>query len=309
MESLKIQVEENESNIRLDVYVANRVKRESRTYIQKLIKNGYIKVNGKKVKSKYLVKTGDRIIINFPGPKVIEIKPEDIPLDIIYEDRNIAIVNKPQGMVVHPANGNFSGTLVNGLLYYFEHLSDCNGLMRPGIVHRLDKDTSGLLIIAKDNYSHEILAKEFKARNIKRKYYVLVHGNVKVDRDTINTLIGRHPVDRKRMSVVKKNGKEAITHFKVLERYDDYTLLEVELETGRTHQIRVHMAYINHPVVGDMTYSNRKNKFKIKGQLLHARELGFIHPVKNVYMEFVSDVPDYFENILIALRKNRRCFL
>ncbi len=302
MKLLEIYVNEFKGE-RIDIYMSNKIKNESRTYIQNLIKNGYIRVNGNIVKPNYLVRLGDSITVSFPKPKIIQIKPEDISLNIVYEDENIAIVNKPQGMVVHPADGNYSGTLVNGLIYYFNNLSNYGGLMRPGIVHRLDKDTSGLLIIAKDNYSHERLTKELRVRNVKRKYYALVYGNIKLNKQTIKEPIGRDSTDRRRMTVVERNGKLAITHYRVLKRYDGYTLLEIELETGRTHQIRVHMGYIGHPVVGDMTYSKGENPFNLEGQLLHAREIGFIHPLKNYYMEFTSKVPDYFQRTLDSLKE------
>lgn len=300
MKPLKIYVKED-SGVRLDIYVTNIISNESRTYIKELIKNGYIKVNGNTVKPKYQVKPKDHIIINFPKPEIIEIKPENMKLDIIYEDENLAIINKPQGMVVHPAKDNNSGTLVNGLLYHFEHLSNYAGLMRPGIVHRLDKDTSGLLVVAKDNFSHERLSKALKERNINRKYYALVHGDVEVDKETIIKPIGRNPNDRRKMEVVRKYGKLAITHYKVLKRYKNYTLIEIELETGRTHQIRVHMAYIGNPVVGDRTYSNIRDKFGLKGQLLHSREIGFVHPLNNCFMKFTSNLPDYFQEIINLL--------
>lgn len=302
MQPLKIHVKED-SGERLDIYVTNIISNESRTYIKELIKNGYIKVNGNIVKPKYKVKYKDHIIINFPKPEIIKIKPENMKLDIIYEDENLAIINKPQGMVVHPAKDNYSGTLVNGLLYHFEHLSNYAGLMRPGIVHRLDKDTSGLLIVAKDNFSHERLSKALKARKINRKYYALVHGDVKEDKKTIIKPIGRNPNDRRKMEVVREHGKIAITHYKVLRRYKNYTLLEIELETGRTHQIRVHMAYIGHPVVGDRSYSDIGDKFGLKGQLLHAREISFVHPLNNCLMKFTSNLPDYFQEIVNLLNE------
>ncbi|HLR33863.1 MAG TPA: RluA family pseudouridine synthase [Tissierellales bacterium] len=305
MKSIEIYVSED-SGKRIDVYLAKIMEDESRTYIKGLINNGYIKVNGKIVKPKYLVKLKDFITVNFPEPEIIQIKPEDISLDIVYEDDNIAIINKPQGLLVHPANGNYSETLVNGLFYYFNHLSNYGGIMRPGIVHRLDKDTSGLLIIAKDNYCHERLSKELKYRNVKRIYWALVYGNIEQDKSTIKNYLGRDSSDRRKMTVVEKGGKLAITHYEVLERYKDYTLLEIELETGRTHQIRVHMASIGHPIVGDMTYSNRENPFRLKGQLLHAKEIGFIHPIKNCYLEFTSDLPYYFQKVLKSIRGKGR---
>src|SRR5699024_7826495 len=305
MKSIEIYVSED-SGKRIDVYLAKIMEDESRTYIKGLINNGYIKVNGKIVKPKYLVKLKNFITVNFPEPEIIQIKPEDISLDIVYEDDNIAIINKPQGLLVHPANGNYSETLVNGLFYYFNHLSNYGGIMRPGIVHRLDKDTSGLLIIAKDNYCHERLSKELKYRNVKRIYWALVYGNIEQDKSTIKNYLGRDSSDRRKMTVVEKGGKFAITHYEVLERYKDYTLLEIELETGRTHQIRVHMASIGHPIVGDMTYSNRENPFRLKGQLLHAKEIGFIHPIKNCYLEFTSDLPYYFQKVLKSIRGKGR---
>lgn len=305
MKPLEIYVDEGNGK-RIDVYLASKIRNESRSYIQDLIKNGYIKVNGKNIKPKYSVKLKDLITISFPKPKIVQIKPEDIPLDIIYQDDNIAVINKPQGLIVHPSDKCYSNTLVNGLLYHFNHLSDYSGLMRPGIVHRLDKDTSGLLIIAKDNYSHERISKELKYRNVKRIYYALVYGRVKQKKSTIKEPIGRKSADRRKMAVVRKGGKLAITHYEVLERYNDYTLVKIELETGRTHQIRVHMDYIGHPIVGDVTYSNVKNPFKLKGQLLHAKELGFIHPLKKCYLKFTSDLPTYFQEVLKLLRENGR---
>ncbi len=305
MKPIEIHVDENNGK-RIDAYLAKIMKDESRTYIKDLINNGYIKVNGKTVKPKYLVKLKDFITVNFPEPEIIQIKPEDISLDIVYEDDNIAVINKPQGLLVHPANGNYSETLVNGLLYYFNHLSNYGGVMRPGIVHRLDKDTSGLLIIAKDNYCHERLSKKLKYRDIKRIYWALVYGDIEQDKSTIKNYLGRDSLDRRKMTVVEKGGKSAITHYKVLERYKDYTLVEIELETGRTHQIRVHMASIGHPVVGDMAYSNRENPFRLKGQLLHAKEISFIHPIKNCYLEFTSDLPYYFQKVLKSIREKGR---
>lgn len=302
MDIIEIYVYEDK-DIRIDSYLAEELKEISRSNIQKMIKEGLITVNGKKIKPRYLVRTGDYIEIKILEPKKINIPAENIPLNILYEDDDIAIIDKPQGMVVHPASGNYSGTLVNALLYHMDSLSTMGGQERPGIVHRLDKDTSGLLIISKNDFSHSILVNEIKERRVKRIYYCLVYGNIKVDKGVINAPIGRDPVDRRRMTVIDKNSKEAITHFKVLERFNRYTLLEVELETGRTHQIRVHMAYIGHPVVGDIVYSNKKSIFGLKGQLLHAKRLSFYHPRKGDYLEFESELPNYFISILKKLRR------
>jgi len=302
MDIIEIYVYEDK-DIRIDSYLAEELKEISRSNIQKMIKEGLITVNGKKIKPRYLVRTGDYIEIKILEPKKINIPAENIPLNILYEDDDIAIIDKPQGMVVHPASGNYSGTLVNALLYHMDSLSTMGGQERPGIVHRLDKDTSGLLIISKNDFSHSILVNEIKERRVKRIYYCLVYGNIKVDKGVINAPIGRDPVDRRRMTVIDKNSKEAITHFKVLERFNRYTLLEVELETGRTHQIRVHMAYIGHPVVGDIVYSNKKSIFGLKGQLLHAKRLSFYHPRKGDYLEFESELPNYFISILKKVKE------
>lgn len=302
MDIIEIYVYEDK-DIRIDSYLAEELKEISRSNIQKMIKEGLITVNGKKIKPRYLVRTGDYIEIKILEPKKINIPAENIPLNILYEDDDIAIIDKPQGMVVHPASGNYSGTLVNALLYHMDSLSTMGGQERPGIVHRLDKDTSGLLIISKNDFSYSILVNEIKERRVKRIYYCLVYGNIKVDKGVINAPIGRDPVDRRRMTVIDKNSKEAITHFKVLERFNRYTLLEVELETGRTHQIRVHMAYIGHPVVGDIVYSNKKSIFGLKGQLLHAKRLSFYHPRKGDYLEFESELPNYFISILKKVKE------
>ncbi len=305
MDIIQFYVDEDDSQ-RLDAFLAKELDDISRSYVQKLIKDNLVSVNDKCVKSSYIVNEGDNIILHLPKPKNLEIKPEDIPLDIVFEDKDIVIVNKPQGMVVHPAPGNYSGTLVNALLYKIDSLSSINGIIRPGIVHRLDKDTSGLLIIAKNDKAHKALSDDLKNRNVKRIYISLVHGELSKDTGTINKPIGRHPVDRKRMAVIAKNSKEAITHYKVLEKYNNYTLLEASLETGRTHQIRVHMAYINHPIVGDPVYSRRKNEFNLDKQMLHAYKLGFIHPRTGLYMEFETDLPEHFKNIKNLLETKRK---
>ena len=306
MDIVEFYVDEDD-NERLDAYLAKELDEISRSYIQKLIKEDLVYVNDKHVKSSYLVKEGDYIKVNLPEPKILEIIPEDIPIDIVYEDEDVAIINKPQDMVVHPAPGNYTGTLVNALLFHIDNLSSINGIIRPGIVHRLDKDTSGLLIIAKNDKAHRILSESLKERNVKRVYISLVHGILSDNEGTVNAPIGRHGTDRKKMTVTQKNSKEAITHYKVLERYDNYSLVEVNLETGRTHQIRVHMAYINHPVVGDPVYSKgKKNEFGLDKQMLHAYKLGFSHPSTGEHMEFQIDLPEYFKNILYTLENKRK---
>lgn len=288
---------------RIDLFLARKLEDYSRAQIQKLIKDNNVNVNGQSVKPRYLVKKGDNIVVKLYEPKKIEIIPEDIPLDIIYEDDDIAIINKPKGMVVHPDLYNHSETLVNGLLYYMDSLSTIGGPIRPGIVHRIDKDTSGLLVVAKNDVAHKFLISELKVHNINRGYIALVHGDVVNDNATIRAPIGRDPKNRIKMAVTNRNSKLAITHYQVIERFGDYTLLNVTLETGRTHQIRVHMAFINHPVVGDPFYSNIKCNFNTKGQLLHANKLGLIHPRTKNYMEFECELPIYFKKIIIKLKR------
>lgn len=305
MEIIHIYVGEDDLE-RLDAYVAKEIDEVSRSYVQKLIKDGLVYVNDKLMKSSYLVKEGDSISVELPEPKILEITPQDLPIDIVYEDEDIVIINKSQDMVVHPAPGNYSGTLVNALLFHIDNLSSINGIIRPGIVHRLDKDTSGILIIAKNDKSHRFLSEELKMRNINRVYTTLIHGVLSNDEGTINAPIGRHGKDRKKMTVTTKNSKEAITHYKVLNRYNKYTLVEVKLETGRTHQIRVHMAHINHPVVGDPIYSNSKNEFGLDKQMLHATKLGFTHPSSGKWMKFAIDLPDYFNNVIQILEDKRK---
>jgi len=305
MNIIEIYVDEDDGE-RLDSYLAKELNEVSRTFVQKLIKEGLVQVNEKAVKPSYIVETGDYIRVEFPKPKELEIMPEDIPLDIVFQDEDILIINKPQDMVVHPAPGNYSGTLVNGLLFHIDTLSSINGIIRPGIVHRLDKDTSGLLVVAKNDFAHRFLSEELKQRRMKRNYIALVHGVLKKDEGTIDAPIGRHPKDRKKMAVTSKNSKEAITHYKVLDRYDNYSLLELSLETGRTHQIRVHMAYINCPILGDPVYSRGKNEFGLDKQMLHAYRLGFIHPSTKEYVEFKSDLPPYFKKLIDVLENRRK---
>ena len=290
-------------NVRLDAYIAQKCENLSRTMIQKLIVDGEILVNGQEKKISYKTKQGDVIEIHIPEAKKINLKAQDIPLDVVYEDDDIIVVNKPKGMVVHPANGNPDGTLVNAVMSLCKgSLSGIGGEIRPGIVHRLDKDTSGLIIIAKNDVAHINLSKQIKDRRVKKIYIALVKGNVSENEATVNMPIGRSTKDRKKMAV-RKDGKEAITHFKVLKRYGKYTLLELKIDTGRTHQIRVHMAEIGHPVVGDMIYSNGKNEFGIEGQMLHAKSLDFQHPVTGKQIHLEAELPKYFEEILSKLDK------
>ncbi len=305
MDIIQIYVDEDDSE-RLDAYIAKELDEVSRSYIQKLIKDGVVSVNGKLMKASYLVKEGDFIQVDLPDPKKLEIIPEDLPIEIVYEDMDLVIINKSQDMVVHPAPGNYTGTLVNALLFHIDSLSSINGIIRPGIVHRLDKDTSGMLIVAKNDKAHRILSEELKARKVKRVYTALVHGSFSNDEGTIDAPIGRHANDRKKMTVTNKNSKEAITHYKVLSRYDKYTLIEVRLETGRTHQIRVHMSHINHPVVGDPVYCKNKDEFRLGKQMLHATKLAFNHPSTGKYMKFEIDLPEYFSNIIKVLENKRK---
>lgn len=290
---------------RLDSYAADRFN-ITRSNAVKLIENGNILVSGKKVSKNYKLKAEDSVSCDFPEPENCEIVPEDIPIDVIYEDDDVIIVNKPQGMVVHPANGNFTGTLVNALMHYAgDRLSGINGVIRPGIVHRIDKDTSGILVIAKNNEAHLSLAEQIKEHSVKREYVCLVLGNVKDDSFTVDKPIGRHPNDRKKMAVAE-GGRRAVTHFEVLERFGDATLIKCTLETGRTHQIRVHLASRSFRIVGDPVYGAKNDpiasKFKIEGQLLHARILGFIHPKTEQYVEFSSELPEKFYNVVEFLR-------
>ena len=296
-------VEEDEEGDRLDVYLADQFVDMSRSYIQKIIKDKKVTVNGKIEKAKYLVKEEDKIVIEIPKPKVLEVVPQDIPIEIVYEDDDIIIVNKPQGMVVHPAPGNYEGTLVNAILYHCKgNLSSINGVIRPGIVHRIDKDTSGILMIAKNNNAHNCLAEQLKDHSITREYEFICHGVFKEDNVTVDRPIGRNPKDRLKMAIVP-NGKRAVTHFEVIERFNGYTHVRARLETGRTHQIRVHAMSISHPLVGDPVYGPKNSKIKLNGQALHAKKLGFIHPTTKEYIEFDSELPDYFQKLLEKLRK------
>lgn len=288
---------------RLDKYISKQKIEISRVMVQKLIEENQILVNNKPQKASYKVQTGDEIIINIPEAKETNLKSQDIPLDIIYEDDDILVINKPKGMVVHPAVGNPDGTLVNAVMAHCKgNLSGIGGELRPGIVHRLDKDTSGLIIVAKNDKAHINLSEQIQNRKVKKVYLALVRGTIPENEATINMPIARSTKDRKKMAVDKK-GKVAITHFKVLKRFEKYTYLEVTIETGRTHQIRVHMAEIGHPVVGDYTYSNGKNEFNIQGQMLHAKSLDFKHPITGKQMHCEAPLPDYFTEILNKLKQ------
>lgn len=297
----KIIVHLNEDRVRLDSYLANEKTELSRTMIKKLIEDGNILVNGKRQKTSYKVENNDEICITVPEAKEINLKAQDIPIEIIYEDKDIIVVNKPKGMVVHPAVGNIDRTLVNAIMNICkDSLSGIGGEIRPGIVHRLDKDTSGLLIVAKNDEAHIKMSEEIKNREVTKIYIALVRGVVKENEASIDMPIGRSPKDRKKMAVVR-NGKRAITHFKVIKRYHNYTLLQIKIDTGRTHQIRVHMAEIGYPVVGDLVYSNGKNEFGVEGQMLHAKKLEFKHPITGESMHLEAELPDYFKQILKKL--------
>ena len=298
-----LKVSEGEEG-RLDKYLSDKLEDMTRSYLKKLISDDKaVLVNGNPAKPNYKLKPGDIIELAVPEPIELEIKAENISLDIVYEDNDMLVVNKPQGMVVHPAAGNYTGTLVNALLYHCgDSLSGINGEKRPGIVHRIDKDTSGLLLVAKNDNAHQKLSSQIKEHSLTRAYKALVHGNIKQDSGRIDAPIGRHPSDRKKMTITDKNSREAVTNFRVLERSGRYTFVECILETGRTHQIRVHMSKNGHPIVGDKTYGVKKEEFNLTGQLLHAYKVGFIHPVSGEYMEFVSELPDYYMNVLDRLR-------
>ncbi len=301
----KFEVLEDEG-MRLDAFLSDNLTNISRSYIQKLITEKSVLVNGKAEKKSFSLKEFDKVEISFPEPKPLEILGENIPLDILYEDEDVVVVNKNKGMVVHPAPGNYEHTLVNALLYHVKgQLSEINGYIRPGIVHRIDKDTSGILVIAKNNFAHHFLSEQFKVHSINREYQMIVFGVVKRDEQTIDTQIGRNPKNRLQMAVVPQ-GKQAITHLHVLERFTNYTYMKAKLETGRTHQIRVHCTYIGHPLLGDFLYSNRKSEYFVQGQTLHAGLLGFIHPSTKKYMEFQCDIPNYFSDILLKERNKLR---
>ena len=288
---------------RIDKCISNYLESLSRSYIQKIIKDGTAYVNDVVVKANYKVKVDDKVQFEIPDCEEPDIPPQDIPLDILYEDKDILIVNKPKDMVVHPAPGHYEGTLVNAIMFHCkDELSGINGVLRPGIVHRIDKDTTGSIIICKNDEAHRKIAQQLKEHSITRKYRAIVYGRIMEEEGTVNAPIGRHPTDRKKMAINEKNGKPAVTHYKVLERFDKYTYIECQLETGRTHQIRVHMTSIGHSLLGDEVYGNAKCPFKLEGQTLHAMTIGFIHPTTGEYVEYEAPLPEYFEHLLQILR-------
>ena len=301
MEQLEFTATADEAGVRIDRCLSDKYEELSRSYLQKLLKDQSVTVNGKVVKAHYKIQAGDLVQTTLPDLTEPDILPENIPLDILYEDEDVLIVNKPKGMVVHPANGHTSGTLVNAIMYHCQgNLSGINGVMRPGIVHRIDKDTTGALLVCKTDTAHRDLAQQLKDHTIKRRYRAIVAGKLKEDEGTVE---GRHPIDRKKMAINYKNGKDAVTHYKVLERFGNATYIECRLETGRTHQIRVHMTSLGHPLLGDEIYGSGKNPYHLQGQTLHAMVLGFIHPRTGEYMEFSAPLPEYFLNLLEKLRK------
>lgn len=302
MEEFSFTINIEDDNKRIDTFLSENLQDISRSRIQKLIEEEKILVNNKKINKNYKLKVNDEISVSIEEPKEIDILPEDIPLDIVYEDDDVILINKPQDMVVHPANGHYSHTLVNALMYHCkDNLSGINGVMRPGIVHRIDKDTSGILIVAKNDKAHQSLASQLENHSMTRVYYAIVYNNLKEDKGTIDAPIGRHPIDRKKMAVTEKNSKRAVTHYEVIKRFKKFTFIKLKLETGRTHQIRVHMAYIGNPLLGDTIYGKQKQPYKLLGQVLHAKVLGFIHPTTKKYMEFETPLPKYFEALLNKL--------
>ncbi len=302
MDRFCFEITENEDGERIDKCLATLTDSLSRSYIQRLIKDEAVRVNGSPVKGSYRVKQEDQLEFELPEAVEPDIEPEDIPLDILYEDKDVIVVNKPKGMVVHPAAGHYSGTLVNALMFHCgKELSGINGCMRPGIVHRIDMDTTGSVIACKNDMAHNCIAEQLKEHSLTRRYVAICHGVLREDEGTIDRPIGRHPTERKKMAVNERNGKRAVTHYKVLQRFRDYTFIECRLETGRTHQIRVHMASIGHPLLGDEVYSNRKSPYKLQGQTLHAKILGFRHPSTGEYIETEAPLPEYFEHLLKVL--------
>jgi len=301
MKTYNYVIQEDEEDIRLDVFLSNALSDSTRSYIQKIIENGGVKVNDTIKKSSYKLKLDDEVVFDFPEVKKLDVQAENIPIEIVYEDSDVIVVNKPSGMVVHPASGINSGTLVNALLYHCKDLSGINGVARPGIVHRIDKDTSGVLVIAKNDLAHNKLSKQLKEHTMTRLYLALVEGIIKDDQGTVDAPLARHRTERIKVAVTE-GGRNAVTHFKVIERFKNTTLLLCQLDTGRTHQIRVHLAYIKHPVVGDPVYGYKKQRFNTDGQLLHAKTLGFIHPTTGNYIEFETEIPAEFKKIIKILR-------
>ena len=302
MEQMKFYIPEEASGQRIDKYLSDLLEGQSRSYLQKLMKEGRVFIQGKPVKANYKITAGEVVELEIPDLEEPDICPENIPLDILYEDDDLLVVNKPKGMVVHPSAGHYNGTLVNALMYHCAgKLSGINGMLRPGIVHRIDMDTTGSLVVCKNDFSHISLAEQLKVHSITRKYRAIVHGRLKEEEGTVSAPIGRHPIDRKKMAVNDKNGKEAVTHYRVLERFRQFTYIECQLETGRTHQIRVHMSSLGHPLLGDAVYGPNRCPYKLQGQTLHAQVLGFLHPRTGAYMEFEAPLPEYFEELLRKL--------
>ncbi len=302
MEQFTYQIGPGEDEERLDKWISAALPELSRSYIQKCIKSDSVLVNGSPQKAGYRLRVDDEIVFSIPEAAEPSIEPEAIPLDILYEDADLLVVNKPKGMVVHPAPGHYSGTLVNAVLYHCRgQLSGINGVLRPGIVHRIDRDTTGSLIVCKNDRAHNAVAAQLKEHSITRRYRAIVHGVIQTENGVVDTSIGRDPRDRKRMAAGVAHGKPAVTHYTVLERFREYTYIECRLETGRTHQIRVHMASIGHPVLGDEVYSHRNTPYRLEGQTLHAMVIGFVHPTTNAYMEVTAPLPDYFEKLLRIL--------
>ncbi|MBQ0097395.1 MAG: RluA family pseudouridine synthase [Oscillospiraceae bacterium] len=307
MNELKFTVDNENAGTRLDVFLSKMYDGLTRSGITKSIENGLVTVNGEIVQKSYKVTENDEVIIILEEPKLLDVKEQNIPLDIVYEDDDLLVVNKPKGMVVHPAAGNFSDTLVNALMYHCkDSLSGINGVLRPGIVHRIDKNTSGLLVVAKSDFAHNGLAEQIKEHSFTREYVCVVYGNIKEDSGTIDKPIGRHKTERKKMCVTDKNSKNAVTHYEVLERFSGFTYIKCKLETGRTHQIRVHMASVGHPIAGDDVYGPKKVITELGGQCLHAKKLGFIHPRSGEYLEFESEIPQVFADFLEKLRKTAK---
>lgn len=305
MKQINFEVLSEDADSRIDRYLAQQMPDQSRSFLQKLIREEQITVNGRPVKANYRLQPEDQVLVIVPDPQLPDILPENIPLDILYEDSDVLVINKPKGMVVHPAAGHYTNTVVNAVMYHCQgNLSGINGVMRPGIVHRIDRDTTGAIVICKNDQAHQSLAQQLKEHSITRSYRAIVWNNLKEDEGTVDRPIGRHPVDRKKMAVNEKNGKTAVTHYRVLERFGRFTYIECRLETGRTHQIRVHMASIGHPLLGDEVYGpSGKQPFRLQGQCLHAMTLGFRHPSTGEYVEFEAPLPEYFTQLLKNFRK------